>query len=148
MPFSNTNWITVTKKNANINETRVITRPSSVPKSVIEAFRCRGTLNSILYILSYSLIPWSIGQNQIDRPEKSSYIKKSLDMYIKKLFTSTQAAMRRAGANPTDVEVLDIINRIDDDSGHLDFPVKILPLMLTIEKRWSKSRFKKFLSEW
>ena len=58
MPFSNTNWITVTKKNANINETRVITRPSSVPKSVIEAFRCRGTLNSILYILSYT-----IGQN-------------------------------------------------------------------------------------
>ena len=35
----------------------------------------------------------------------------------------TKAAMRRAGANPTDVEVLDIINRIDNDTGYLDFPV-------------------------
>ena len=32
--------------------------------------------------------------------------------------------MRRAGANPTDVEVLDIINRIDNETGHLDFPVR------------------------
>ena len=31
--------------------------------------------------------------------------------------------MRRAGHNPTDVEVLDIINRIDDESGYLDFQV-------------------------
>ena len=31
--------------------------------------------------------------------------------------------MRRAGANPTDIEVLDIINKIDDESGHFDFPV-------------------------
>ena len=31
--------------------------------------------------------------------------------------------MRRAGQNPTDIEVLDIINRIDDDSGYLDFQV-------------------------
>ena len=29
--------------------------------------------------------------------------------------------MRRAGQNPTDIEVLDIINRIDDDTGYLDF---------------------------
>ena len=34
-----------------------------------------------------------------------------------------KAAMRRAGHNPTDVEVLDIINKIDDDSGSLDFQV-------------------------
>ena len=34
-----------------------------------------------------------------------------------------KAAMRRAGANPTDVEVLDIINRIDNETGYLDFPV-------------------------
>ena len=31
--------------------------------------------------------------------------------------------MRRAGRNPTDVEVLDIINKIDDDSGCLNFKV-------------------------
>ena len=32
--------------------------------------------------------------------------------------------MRRTGLNPTDVEVLDIINKIDDESGYLDFKVK------------------------
>ena len=31
--------------------------------------------------------------------------------------------MRRAGANPTDIQVLDFINKIDNDSGTLDFPV-------------------------
>ena len=31
--------------------------------------------------------------------------------------------MRRAGHNPTDVEVLDIINKIDDETGSLDFQV-------------------------
>ena len=31
--------------------------------------------------------------------------------------------MRRAGQNPTDVEVLDIINRIDDGTDCLDFKV-------------------------
>ena len=31
--------------------------------------------------------------------------------------------MRRAGQNPTDVEVLDILNRIDDNTGYLDFKV-------------------------
>ena len=34
--------------------------------------------------------------------------------------------MRRAGANPTDVEVLDIINRIDNETGYLDFPVTMI----------------------
>ena len=34
--------------------------------------------------------------------------------------------MRRAGANPTDVEVLDIINRIDNETGYLDFPVTLI----------------------
>merc|ERR1711997_981259 len=29
--------------------------------------------------------------------------------------------MRRAGHNPTDVEVTDIINKIDSDSGNIDF---------------------------
>jgi len=32
-----------------------------------------------------------------------------------------QYAMRRAGSNPTDVEVQDMINKIDDGSGTLDF---------------------------
>ena len=39
------------------------------------------------------------------------------------IFAYPKAAMRRAGANPTDVEVLDIINRIDNETGYLDFPV-------------------------
>ena len=34
---------------------------------------------------------------------------------------SLQNAMRRAGINPTDVEVQDMINKIDDGSGTLDF---------------------------
>ena len=33
--------------------------------------------------------------------------------------------MRRAGANPTDVEITDIINRADNDTGYLDFSVRI-----------------------
>ena len=35
-----------------------------------------------------------------------------------------QYAMRRAGQNPTDVEVQDMINQIDDGTGTLDFQVK------------------------
>ena len=35
-----------------------------------------------------------------------------------------QYAMRRAGQNPTDVEVQDMINNIDDGTGTLDFQVK------------------------
>ena len=37
---------------------------------------------------------------------------------------AVQAAMRRAGHNPTDIEVLDIINKIDNETGGLDFEVK------------------------
>ena len=33
--------------------------------------------------------------------------------------------MRRAGQNPTDVEVQDMINQIDDGSGTLDFQVRL-----------------------
>ena len=33
--------------------------------------------------------------------------------------------MRRAGANPTDVEVTDIINKIDNETGALDFQVDL-----------------------
>ena len=35
--------------------------------------------------------------------------------------------MRRAGQNPTDIEVLDILNRIDDNTGYLDFKVINVP---------------------
>ncbi len=38
---------------------------------------------------------------------------------------SFQAAMRRAGHNPTDIQVLDILNSIDDESGYLDFQVSV-----------------------
>ena len=34
-----------------------------------------------------------------------------------------KAAMRRAGHNPTDVEVTDIINKIETDAGNIDFQV-------------------------
>ena len=33
--------------------------------------------------------------------------------------------MRKAGANPTDIEVMEIINKIDNESGSFDFPVSI-----------------------
>ena len=36
-----------------------------------------------------------------------------------------KSAMRRAGANPTDVEITDIINRADNDTGYLDFSVRV-----------------------
>ena len=51
--------------------------------------------------------------------------------------------MRRAGANPTDVEITDIINRADNDTGYLDFAVRICPAI-----RWGFSmillHFKEF----
>ena len=34
-----------------------------------------------------------------------------------------QLWLRRAGHNPTDVEVTDIINKIDSDNGNIDFQV-------------------------
>ena len=34
--------------------------------------------------------------------------------------------MRRAGANPTDVEVTDIINKIDNETGAIDFQVSFM----------------------
>merc|ERR1711973_305706 len=36
-------------------------------------------------------------------------------------YSNLQAAMRRCGHNPTDIEVSDIINKIHDESGSLDF---------------------------
>ena len=38
--------------------------------------------------------------------------------------------MRRAGHNPTDIQVMDIINSIDNESGYLDFQV---PLHISVE---------------
>ena len=48
---------------------------------------------------------------------------KLIDKPFTKIFIFLQNAMRRVGQNPTDVEVLDIINKIDDGSGHLNFEV-------------------------
>ena len=42
------------------------------------------------------------------------------------MINNVKAAMRRAGHNPTDVEVTDIINKIDSDSGNIDFQVRLL----------------------
>jgi len=63
--------------------------------------------------------------SQQDPQEFVSY-KESFDFFDwnnngKISYGSLQKAMRRAGRNPTDVEVLDIINKIDDESGYLDF---------------------------
>ena len=46
---------------------------------------------------------------------------------------SLQNAMRRAGINPTDVEVQDMINKIDDGSGVLTFEMFCI-VMLDVEK--------------
>ena len=42
-----------------------------------------------------------------------------------------KAAMRRAGQNPTDVEIVSIINKYDNDSGYIDFKVSVLILTYT-----------------
>ena len=36
-------------------------------------------------------------------------------------YQDLQYAMRRAGQNPTDIEVQDMLNKIDDGSGLMDF---------------------------
>ena len=36
-------------------------------------------------------------------------------------YQDLQYAMRRAGQNPTDIEVQDMLNKIDDGSGVMDF---------------------------
>ena len=46
--------------------------------------------------------------------------------YLKEL----QYAMRRAGQNPTESEVQDMINKIDDGSSSLNFEVKYCSLYL------------------
>ncbi|XP_023345972.1 neo-calmodulin [Eurytemora carolleeae] len=38
-------------------------------------------------------------------------------------YSSLQSAMRRAGQNPTDIEVSDLINNIHDGSGYLEFQI-------------------------
>jgi len=63
--------------------------------------------------------------NNIDQEEYQSY-KDSFDAFDwnnngRIAYSSLQSAMRRSGANPTDVEVTDIINKIDNETGALDF---------------------------
>ena len=43
-----------------------------------------------------------------------------------------KSAMRRAGANPTDVEITDIINKAGSDTGCLDFAVRFCPVIVII----------------
>ncbi len=52
--------------------------------------------------------------------------------------------MRRAGQNPTDIEVLDIINKIDDESGYLDFQVIDKFFALRSNILWRKFRYLHF----
>ena len=55
---------------------------------------------------------------------KQFTIKKTLPTCFIKL-SFIQRLMRKAGANPTDIEVMEIINKIDNESGSFDFPVSI-----------------------
>jgi len=62
------------------------------------------------------------------RPDELSSFKSAFDMFDKNAdgTISTKelhAAMRRAGQNPTEAEVQDMINEVDvDGSGYLEFP--------------------------
>ena len=53
-----------------------------------------------------------------------------------------QYAMRRAGQNPTDVEVQDLINKIDDGSGTLDFTDFCLVIKEKTKELDSETHFK------
>ena len=53
-----------------------------------------------------------------------------------------QYAMRRAGQNPTDVEVQDLINKIDDGSGTLDFSDFCLVIKEKSRELESETHFK------
>ena len=50
--------------------------------------------------------------------------------------------MRRAGQNPTDVEVQDLINKIDDGSGTLDFTDFCLVMKEKTKELDSETHFK------
>ena len=50
--------------------------------------------------------------------------------------------MRRAGQNPTDVEVQDLINKIDDGSGTLDFSDFCLVIKEKTKELDSETHFK------
>ena len=50
----------------------------------------------------------------------TSYAFNMWIVYVQEL----QYAMRRAGQNPTDIEVQDMINKIDNGSGTMDFQVR------------------------
>ena len=39
--------------------------------------------------------------------------------------------MRRAGQNPTDVEIITIINKYDNESGYIDIKVSVLTWTLS-----------------
>ena len=58
------------------------------------------------------------------------------------MFQDLQYAMRRAGQNPTDVEVQDLINKIDDGSGTLDFSDFCLVIKEKTKELESETHFK------
>ena len=52
-----------------------------------------------------------------------------------------QLWLRRAGHNPTDVEVTDIINKIDSDNGNIDFQVSHFTLLSSASQYDNIGRF-------
>ncbi len=74
------------------------------------------------------LVPWggrySLGGEGCGSPnsDETTY---TVVLYICMYFVlqELQYAMRRAGQNPTDIEVQDLINKIDNGSGTMDFEV-------------------------
>ena len=55
---------------------------------------------------------------------------------------SLQNAMRRAGINPTDVEVHDMINKIDDGSGVLTFEMFCKVMLEKVEENDPETNYK------
>ena len=75
---------------------------------------------------------------------KISYSNLQVDFFIgwekfkTTLSLTRQAAMRRCGHNPTDIEVSDIINKIHNDSGSLDFEVCPASLKIPVQCKWQR----------
>ena len=55
---------------------------------------------------------------------------------------SLQSAMRRAGINPTDVEVHDIINKIDDGSGVITFEIFCIVMLEKVNENDPETNYK------
>ena len=64
-------------------------------------------------------IPTSVSTKHLALPP-SNLLVKDRNLMIKILSQDLQYAMRRAGQNPTDIEVQDMLNKIDDGTGVMD----------------------------